>query len=220
MKKFSTYDLAAIIVWLLPIAYLAWIYQQLPATVPLHYGMNGQPDRYGSKHEFVAFQGLLSGVTVFVYLLLRFLPFIDPKKQVSVGQETFLKLAMGLVLFLSGLSVAILFASANRTFKIDQVIFPVIGLFFAFMGNIMYNIKPNYFAGIRTPWTLEDENNWRATHRLAGKLWFAGGLLITLVSLMVHGVAGFAFFMSAMALMVLVPTVYSYIYFRKHRVSA
>jgi len=217
MKKFSTYDLAAIIVWLLPMAYLAFIYQQLPATVPLHYGINGHADRYGSKHEFVGFQALLSGVTVFVYLLLRFLPAIDPKKQVSVGQDTFLKLAVGIVLFLSGLSAAIIFATANRSFRIDQVIFPFIGLFFAFMGNIMYNIKPNYFAGIRTPWTLEDANNWRATHRLAGKLWFVGGLLIAVVSLMVHGVAGFAFFISAMVVLTLVPTIYSYIYFRSHR---
>ena len=57
------------------------------------------------------------------------------------------------------------------------------GLLFAFMGNLMHNIKPNYFAGVRTPWTLEDPDTWRATHRLAGKLWFGGGIFVTIAVL-------------------------------------
>ena len=48
----------------------------------------------------------------------------------------------------------------------------------------MNNIKPNYFVGIRTPWNLEDETNWRKTHHLASKVWFFGGLIIGLLILL------------------------------------
>ena len=217
MKKFSLVDLTAIIVWLLPIGYLLWVFSALPPIVPLHYGISGKPDRYGSKNEFLVFQLGFGVVALFVYLLLRFISVIDPKKQVSSGAQTFQKLALGLVLFLSALSLAITFSTLNQSFKIDKLLFPVIGLFFAFLGNVMYNIKPNYFAGIRTPWTLEDEDNWRATHHLAGKLWFAGGIIITVVMLFVHGKAGLTLFLSAVAVLVLVPTIYSYLYFKKHK---
>lgn len=44
----------------------------------------------------------------------------------------------------------------------------------------MRTIQPNYFIGILLPWTLEDETNWRKTHRLGGYTWVAGGLLLIL----------------------------------------
>jgi uncharacterized membrane protein len=80
----------------------------------------------------------------------------------------------------------------------------------------MHSIKPNYFAGLRTPWALEDPDNWRATHRLAGKLWFAGGLVITIAVLLLPTVPGFIFFMSIVAVLVLIPFIYSYRYFKSH----
>jgi uncharacterized membrane protein len=52
------------------------------------------------------------------------------------------------------------------------------GAFFAVLGNYMHSIKPNYFVGFRTPWTLESEDNWRKTHQLVSKVWVPGGLLI------------------------------------------
>ena len=60
------------------------------------------------------------------------------------------------------------------------LIFPLIGLLFAFLGNYFKTIKPNYFIGIRTPWTLENEEVWKKTHLIGGKLWFVGGLLMAL----------------------------------------
>lgn len=63
------------------------------------------------------------------------------------------------------------------------MIFPLIGLLFVFLGNVMYSLKPNYFAGIRVPWTLDSDDNWKATHRVAGIVWFAGGLLFLICAL-------------------------------------
>lgn len=219
MKKFTYMDGAALVIWLLPVAYLIFIYPSLPASVPMHYGINGQVDRYGSKTEFVAVQGVMMMVGLFVYLLLKFLPLIDPKKQVKFGEPTYQKIALGIILFLSALNIAIIFATVNHGFKIDKLLLPLIGLFFAFMGNMMHSIKPNYFAGVRTPWTLESEDNWRATHRMAGKLWLAGGILITILVLLLPAATGTIVFMCGIGVLAFIPIIYSYIYFRKHQLN-
>jgi uncharacterized membrane protein len=219
MKKFNAMDVAALVIWLLPLAYILYIYSSLPVSVPVHFGIDGNPDRYGSKGEFLGTQAIVMGASAFVYLLLKFLPAIDPKKYVKYGEATFQKMALGLVLFMSALNIAIAFSTLNHSFKVDKLILPIIGLLFAFLGNIMHSIKPNYFAGVRTPWTLEDDDTWRATHRLAGKLWFVGGIAITILVLVLPAVAGSIVFISLIAVMVLIPVIYSYVYYKKHSLN-
>lgn len=219
MKKFTASDASALIVWLIPIAYLIFAFPSIPAAPPMHYGLNGQVDRYGSKGEFLTMQLIIQGVLPLGYLLLKFLPAIDPKRQVKYGESTFQKLGLGLVIFLSALNIAIIFEALHHGFSLDKVILPIIGLFLAFIGNIMNSIKPNYFAGIRTPWTLESEDTWRATHRLAGKIWFVGGLTLTILMLLLPPVAGKTVFTSVIAVMVLIPVIYSYVYFKKHQLN-
>jgi uncharacterized membrane protein len=216
MKKFNTMDTAAIVIWLIPVAYLLYVFPSLPAIVPVHFGITGTPDRYGSKSEFLIGPLIVIGMSAFVYLLFKFLPAIDPKKSVKYGDSTFQKIGLGIVLLMAVLSIGITLSASTKGFRFDRVILPAVGLFFAFVGNVMHSIKPNYFAGLRTPWALEDPDNWRATHRLGGKLWFAGGLIITVAVLLLPTVAGFIFFMSILAVLVLIPFIYSYRYFKSH----
>ena len=77
-------------------------------------------------------------------------------------------------------------------------------------GNYMHTIKPNYFAGIRVPWTLNNEENWRKTHLLAGKLWFVGGLVIALVCLLLPANISIITFFTLTMILVVIPIVYSY----------
>jgi uncharacterized membrane protein len=214
MKKFNTLDAAAVIIWLLPAAYLLYIYSSLPATVPVHFGINGTPDRYGSRNEFLAGPLILMGMSLLVYLLMKFLPAIDPKKYVKYGEPVFQKIGVGIVVLMAAINIAIMVSATTGVFKADKLVLPVVGLFFAFMGNLMHSIKPNYFAGLRTPWTLEDNDTWRATHRLAGKLWFVGGIVLTILTLLLPAKAGFVTFMSVIFVMVIIPVIYSYIYYK------
>jgi uncharacterized membrane protein len=219
MKKFSLLDVAALVIWLLPLGYLLWVYSSLPATVPMHYGADGVPNRYGSKSEFLVMQLIFPLISGGLYFLLKFLPSIDPKKQVKYGEQTFQRLGFGIVIFMEAISIAITFATINQSFKIDKLLLPLIGLLFVFLGNIMYSIKPNYFAGVRTPWTLEDEGNWRATHRLAGKVWVIGGLAITVAMLALPEGTGIYVFLPSIIIMSFIPIIYSYIYFKKHQLK-
>jgi uncharacterized membrane protein len=216
MKKFSLLDASAIVIWLVPIGYLCYIYPSLPATVPMHFDVAGKPNGFGTRSSFLTFQYIMLGLSPFLYLLLKYIPAIDPKKKVKVGESAFVKLGLGLVVLFSALDIMIVYATKTGGFRIDRILLPMIGLFFAFIGNLMHNIKPNYFAGIRTPWTLEDNDTWRVTHRLAGKLWFAGGIVITITMLFLPLVAGLITFFSITLVLVAVPIIYSYNYYKKH----
>ena len=216
MKKFTLMDGAALVIWLLPAVYLFLIYADLPQTVPVHYGLKGTVDRYGSKSEFLVTSFILIGVSALVYLLLKFLPAIDPKKKVKFGEATFQKMAFGMIIFLAALNIVIIYATVHRGFDISKLIFPLMGLLFVFIGNMMNSIKPNYFVGFKAPWALENEDNWRATHRLASRLWVAGGLVITIVTFILPTEPGTIAFMCGVAVLAIVPYVYSYRYFRKH----
>ncbi|HEY1022288.1 MAG TPA: SdpI family protein [Flavisolibacter sp.] len=214
MKKNTAYLLVVIFLALTPIAYLAMVYDSLPQQVALHYGTDMKPDRFGDKKELWLVTILIATVSVVVYGLLTNIQHFDPKRRNSGGSTTFNRLAFGLVVFMAALNFVIL-ASSRGDIDIQRVMFPLMGLLFAFIGNYMNHIKPNYFAGIRLPWTLSSDENWRRTHQLAGKLWFAGGVLIAIAGLVLSSSVAFPFFIGALVIMVLIPVIYSYRLFKQ-----
>ena len=215
-KKFTASDWIVLCLVLIPIIYLATIYTNLPAIVPTHFDIKGEADKSSSKSELWLIIGLIGLVSILVYLLLKFLPSIDPKKQVKYGATAFKKIAIAVVFLMFLINCMVIHAAQTGQFDFGKSLPIALGLFFAFMGNVMYSIKPNYFAGIRTPWTLESDDTWRETHRLAGKLWFAGGLMIALCGLV------FPFSTAIIILIVITiiitawPVIFSYTYFKSH----
>ena len=120
--------------------------------------------------------------------------------------------------FMSVLALFIIYTAKNQSVANPNYILLLCGVLFIIFGNYFKTIKANYFIGIRTPWTLENETVWKETHKLGGKIWFAGGLLIILSSLIFNEQANFIIFMTIVAIMVLVPVVYSYLLFKKQKV--
>lgn len=215
MKK-SSLTIIAILIALVPVVYLAIIWGSLPQTVPVHFDAEMKPNRMGDKSELWLVAALMTGASLLVYFLLTNIHKIDPKqKDKPQSIAAFQKLAIGLLVFISALGFLILQAVKGST-GLQNLMFPLMGLLFAFLGNYMVNIKPNYFAGFRLPWTLNNDDNWRKTHQLGGKLWFAGGMLIAIVCLFLPSNVAFAFFLGTMLLMVMIPVIYSYRLFKKH----
>ncbi len=81
MKKFTYVDLLALVIALVPLGYLESVYTSLPAIVPMHYGADGKPNGFGPKSELFMLQGILIGASILIYLLMKFLPSIDPKNR-------------------------------------------------------------------------------------------------------------------------------------------
>lgn len=217
MKKFTLQDGVVFIIWLVPIACLMISYQGLPSIVPTHFGIDGKPDKWGDKSALLFVTILLMVVAAIVYLLMKFLPQIDPKRKAKFSISAFNHMGIAILVFISAINIIMIYATKNGAISLGKMILPLVGIFLSYVGNIMYSIKPNYFVGIRTPWTLEDEATWRKTHQLGGKLWLVGGICITIVTLLLPpSVAPFVF-ISVVAVMALIPVIYSYIYFKKHK---
>ena len=216
MKKSAVFGMSA--VWLAPLAFLAVIWQKLPARVPMHYNINGEIDRYGSKNELLMLIGILFALNIGLYLLLSNIHRIDPKKKYTADNRSAMKrFAFIITFFISALSCFIIYTTLHAGSSFTGKFFVVfLGLLFAALGNYMHNIKPNYFAGIRLPWTLENEENWKHTHRLAGRIWFAGGLILTALAFFLSPKAGFIALNIIIAILVIVPVVYSYRFYRKN----
>lgn len=220
MDKFIKYFIW--VVFISPVVYLAVVWNKLPEKVPMHYNINGEVDRYGNKTELLAMLGILLAVTVGVYFLLVNVHRIDPKRKYKAENISRMRrLAFALSIFLAALTCFFVHSSQEANVKFNSRFITVgIGLLFAVIGNYMYNIKPNYFAGIRTPWALENEENWRLTHKLASRLWFAGGLLLAVLGLFLTSTASFVLMMAMVAALVLVPFIYSYrLYAKMKRVA-
>lgn len=208
---------AAWVIWVIPLVYLLVSYPSLPDRVPMHFNGDGKPDGFGSKQTHLY---VMLGMWVFnlaIFLLLRNVYRLDPKSTARLGRRTFDNLALAILLFLSVLHVAIVYATAAGGFVIDRLLFVMIGALFTYLGWIMRDIEPNYFVGIRTPWTLEDPDNWRATHRMGSKWFLWGGLFVVVSSLLLPRPVIIFTSIATILLIAFVPIIFSYRYFAQSR---
>ncbi|MCK6608952.1 MAG: DUF1648 domain-containing protein, partial [Flavobacterium sp.] len=149
MEKFKK-EIPFLAIALIPFVYLIYIWNRLPEKVPMHWNGAGEIDRYGDKKELVVTLFMLVGITYFVFLII---PSIDPKQKLQNMGNKLNNLRMILTLLMSGLAVFILYSVQQKTSN-PSFVLAIIGLLFAFLGNYFKTIKPNYFIGIKTPWTL------------------------------------------------------------------
>lgn len=195
-----------------PFVYLWTIWNDLPDTVPLHWNVEGEVDRVGSKKELWLIPVV---TTLMIYLILLAVPAIDPKRKIQEMGAKYQQLKFALVTFMSGLALVVLYMVKEGGEGSARLIFVLVGLLFAALGNYMKTVKPNYFIGFRTPWTLENNTIWEKTHRMGGMLWFVGGLLMVLISFLMQGRTHFYIFMGITLVISIIPAIYSYLLFRR-----
>ena len=153
-----------------------------------------------------------------IYFLMLIIPAIDPKKKIQEMGDNFFSIRLLIAVFMAALNVVILNAAKEGGMENANILLVLMGALFAGLGNYMQTVRPNYFVGIRTPWTLESESVWKLTHRLASKVWMAGGILIVFLSLLLQdSKLVFIIFFVLVSVMVIVPVVYSYLLLKKER---
>jgi uncharacterized membrane protein len=163
-----------------PFIVLAIYWNDLPSRIPVHWNIRGEIDGWSRKIPGLF---LLPLTMLGVVTLLHILPRFDPRLQLTTGAESRMPAVLPIirVAFLA-LFNTIFFvqigASLGKTVAAGRIIMTCVLLFFVVLGNYLGNVRPNYFIGIRTPWTLENPETWRATHRLGGRLMFFGALIL------------------------------------------
>lgn len=198
--------------WLLaifPFILSAIFYSRLPDQVAIHWDAAGQVTRYVSR-PMAAF-----GVPALLLVCILFVNFCisaDPQKQ-NIDRSPQLKfLGRWMIVLLANVMQSLTILNAFQSNRV-KVIFIVVGVLFIIIGNYLPKCKYNYTIGIKLPWTLASEENWRRTHRFAGFFWVISGVLMAVNSFFAFSWISF----TALALMVVVPSIYSYCFFLKER---
>jgi len=195
---------------LLPIAVGLILWDELPAAMNTHWGIDGNAD--GSASRVFAVFGL-PAIILAAHWLCLFITSFD-KKNKRQNKKVF-SLIFFIMPFVSLFSSFTVYAFAfGMEFDMIAVMLIVIGLLFVIIGNYMPKCRQNSTIGIKLPWTLANEENWNATHRFGGKLWVIGGAVIML-SVFLPNIVRITAFVLLLLAMVIIPTVYSVRYHKK-----
>lgn len=202
--------------WVILLALLSligtgFVYPMLPETIATHWGVDGQVNGTGGKIT----QLFIAGLPLLMYVLLVLMPRIDPRREnYALHNKAYTIFQEILVLFFIGLNWATIAYNLGVPLDIQRIVVIPLGIIIAVTGNYMGQIRHNYFFGIKTPWTLANEEVWRRTHRLGGYFFTAAGIII-IVSAFLGGTLSFILTMTALLGASIIPAVYSYLIFRK-----
>ena len=159
----------------------ALVWPTAPDRIPVHWGLSGEPDRYGGKIEGLL---LLPLLTLGVYLLMLFVPRIDPRRDnYALFRGAYGVLRLSVVAFLALVYGLILLWIEGTKPDITVVVPILVGGLLVVIGNLLGKIRPNWFVGVKTPWTLSSRRSWVKTHRMAGWTFVLLGLAFVVLGL-------------------------------------
>lgn len=208
LKKYKKTMILTSIVMLIPILIGVLLWDRLPEQVATHFDFEGNPNGWTSR-GFTVF-----GIPLFLLACQWFgavATSTDPRRK-NLSEKVF-KLVLwiipmaSIILTIACYGYALGYETSHGTFGLA-----FLGVLFIVVGNYLPKCRQNYTVGIKIPWTLHDEENWNHTHRMAGYLWIFGGLLMIVNIFLKWEWLVFAVIIVAGV----VPTIYSYLYYRKH----
>lgn len=209
MKKWK--EILLVVIGLSPAVGGAVLYNRLPNTMASHFGMNNEVNGTMSKEMSLLMLVLLG----LVPLIMRIIRSIDPKKaNFEKFPAAFEVTRFGVTILLAVVGWSIIIYNLGYGLDFKKITIISLGALFAVMGNFLTQVKPNYTFGIRTPWTLANEEIWRKTHRLGGPLMMAGGVVSFIAAFLVTPIA-IIVFIAAIVISSFIPIIYSYVMFSR-----
>lgn len=151
-------------------------YPKLPDQVPTHWDVSGDVNGWSSR-----FWGawILPLIMAIVWLIMRAIPHIDPRKaNYAKFEDMYDWLVILVIVFMLVMHGVVIMSATGTPIPMQRVVMPAVGIFIAIMGLLLPRVHPNWFVGIRTPWTLTSDLSWERTHKIGGALFVALGLLM------------------------------------------
>lgn len=205
-------ELPLLLVLLAMFAAAAWAWDRVPAAMPVHFDLQGEVDRYGSRFEGLL---LLPTVAVVVYAMFFFLPLLDPgRANYPRFASAYRLLRFAIVLFLAVVYALMVVSGMGHDLPIGEPMSLLVGALFVVIGIAMGKIRPNWFVGVRTPWTLSSKLSWTRSHRLAGWLFVISGVG-TLLLASFSTPAALVFLIASGVLLAVTVVVYSWVVWRR-----
>jgi len=190
-------------------AFVAFVYPSLPDPVPTHWNWRGEVDGYIRKPWGPLVVPLIQVATI---VLLGVLPHISPREmKMDAFAGAYRAVITTISVFFFFLVLVTCLVGRGLPVDMNQAVSVASGVLFVVLGNVMTKFRRNFFAGIRTPWTLSNDEVWYRTHRLGGKLFVLSGLCTIAGSL---AGLGLTLLLVTLFATVLVVTVYSYVVYK------
>ena len=210
MKINKTKLIISSLLTILPIVFGLVLWNKLPERLPYHWNAAGEVDGYAGKGMAVFFMPIF---LLAIHLLCVFATKLD-KANRDQNEKVF-----SLIYYINPvISLAVhgfVFATAlGYDVDVMSIMFIILGIVFIVVGNYMPKAKQNRTIGIKITWTLSSEANWNATHRFAGKLWFAAGFIMVAAAFLPTRISlPIMLFVSLIS--VIIPIIYSYRFYKK-----
>ena len=193
------------------VAFSVWAYPHLPARVATHFDLHGEPNGWSSRFWAAVLMPL---IVLGLAVMFAVLPKIDPRQaNYAKFGSTYWTIANATLILTSLIQVVVLGKALGWAFDATRVAFAAVGLLIALIGNLMTRVRPNWFVGIRTPWTLSSDTVWRKTHRFGGFAFVVAGLGMAVAALLA-GRSALPWALAAVGAAALTSIVYSYVVWR------
>ncbi len=224
MKHFKRFTI--ILLAVLPTIYSAIaVFFFLPDTVAAHFGIDGTPDRYGSKYEAFLFPAIILVIALFYFLYRKFQEKSSKEDNDRTARnldilDTVILIVM--VLF-NALCVFLLTimkhpgTMKNKENMIFVIISTVVGVLFILLGNILPKTKPNSFIGVRLSWCMDSDEHWYITNRNCGIAMVLSGICTVIAGLIVRNGTYIIYMILALILFLTVATIYSYVIIKREK---
>jgi uncharacterized membrane protein len=195
----------------------AIVYPRLPLSVPTHWDMTGRPNGWSSRFWGASVMPIF---LVVIWGFLRILPAIDPRgANYAKFDGAFEAIVVSIMLFMLGMHIIVLRAALGLPVAMQRVVPVGVGVLLVVIGNLLPRARPNWFVGIRTPWTLSSDRVWEKTHRFGGRVFVAGGLVIVLAGLAISQWAHIVL-LTVVLLCVAAVLIYSYVEWKREQSPA
>ena len=210
MKHTKLNIILSCIILVAPMIFGMIVWNKLPESMPIHWGVHGEVNGWSSK-PFAVF------VLPLLILAIHGIGIFASRKDFRNKKQS--PKVMGLVLWicplLSLMANSLTYAVAlGKEINVLFVVSLTMGALFVLIGNYLPKCQQNRMVGIRIIWTLKNEANWNATHRFAGKVWVIGGLLLMASSLLPYSILPWAM-ITLLVVFIGLPVLYSYRFHKK-----
>lgn len=192
----------------------AYYYPRMPDQIASHWNASGNVD--GTMPKLWGLF-LLPTMTAGLLVLFAAIPRIDPlRENIADFREYYDLFVLLFVAFMLYVHVLTILWNLGYRFDFTMVLSPAIGVLFYFIGTLMSRVEPNWFVGVRTPWTLSNDDVWKKTHMRAGPLFKIAGVIAVLGVL----VPDYAIFLVVVPVLLVSIYLVAYSYVEYRRVTA
>lgn len=214
MRKPVMISMVCLLAALIIVTY-TWLNLPEMDRYPLHWGPDGQPDRFGSKKDVLVNLGIFPIGMIFMLGLFWFMPRIEPlRENLQASMKAYNLVWVFVMVFfvgMTGLISASYLTEGGASMAVSpRLIVIAMAVLFIGIGNVLGKVRQNFMFGIRTPWTLSSELSWEKTHRVGGRLFVLVGVLSFITAIIAPNMA-IGVFTASLLMMVAVVFAYSYI---------